>query len=111
MGGYWSSSKRIVVEDYLKENCNSKALAMIFMNNIEIPTLNECLFTKIVETIKKEIISGEYPKMKQDLKYKLIADINLKEHKDFYLANLRMHHETIAAAANNSHSVSLNNAC
>ncbi|ARM33691.1 hypothetical protein [Legionella longbeachae] len=108
-GGYWGSSKRIEVEGYLKENCNSKALAMIFMNNIEIPALNECLFTKIIEAIKKEFISGEYPKMHQDLKYKLIADFNLKEHKDFYLTNLRMHHETIAAAAKNSHSVALNN--
>ncbi len=108
-GSYWGASRRIVVEGYLKEHCNSKALAKIFMNNIETPALNERLLTKIVETIKKEIISGEYPKMKQDLKYKLIADINLKEHKDFYLANLRMHHETIAAAAKNSQSVTPNN--
>ncbi|VEB38490.1 Uncharacterised protein [Legionella sainthelensi] len=108
-GGYWGSSKRIEVEGYLKENCNSKALAMIFMNNIEIPTLNECLFTKIIEAIKKEFISGEYPKMHQDLKYKLTADFNLKEHKDFYLTNLRMHHETIVAAAKNSQSVTPSN--
>ncbi|AUH71292.1 hypothetical protein [Legionella sainthelensi] len=97
-GSYWGSSRRSEVEGYLKGNCNSRALAMIFMNGFDSSTLNECLFTKIVETIKKEFASGEFPAMQQDPKYQLVANFNLEKHKAFYLANLKHHSETITAS-------------
>ncbi|KTD14526.1 hypothetical protein Lgra_0557 [Legionella gratiana] len=103
-GGYWSTSKRLNIETYLKKNGNAQVLALIFINELNELALSECLFVKIVNAIKKEIISGDYPKMKHDLEYKLIAEFNLEEHKDFYIANLRTHHETLAAAARHSDS-------
>ncbi|KTC91458.1 hypothetical protein OQJ15_14005 [Fluoribacter dumoffii] len=95
-GSLWGASRRAEVEGYLKGNCNSKALAIIFMNGLDTSSLNECLFVKIIETIKKEI--GKYPGMLQEEKYKLIEQFNLEEHKVFYLANLKYHQETIAAS-------------
>lgn len=90
-------SRRSEVEGYLEGNCNSKALAMIFMNGGEASTLNECLFVKIIETIKKEV--SKYPVMLQEPKYQVVAQFNLNEpHKAFYLANLKYHHETISAS-------------
>ncbi len=95
-GSLWGASRRSEVEGYLNGNCNAKVLAMIFMNGDEASTLNECLFVKIVETIKKEI--SKSPKMLHDPEYQLIAQFNLEEHKAFYLANLKYHHETISAS-------------
>lgn len=94
---YWGSSRRSEVESYLRGNCNAKALAMIFMNGFDSSTLNECLFTKIVETIKKEALSGKFAEMQQP-KYQLVAQFNLEKHKVFYLTNLKHHGETIAAS-------------
>ncbi len=94
-GSLWGASRRSEVEGYLNGNCNAKALAMIFMNGVEASTLNECLFVKIVETIKKEI--SKFPEMLHDPKYQLIAQFNLEEDKTFYLAHLKYNSETVAA--------------
>lgn len=53
-GSLWGVSRRTEVEGYLMGNSNAKALAMIFMNGSETSTLNEFLFVKIIETIKKK---------------------------------------------------------
>ncbi|KTD72600.1 hypothetical protein [Legionella tucsonensis] len=95
-GSLWGASRRAEVEGYLKGNCGSKALAMIFMNGEEGSTLNECLFIKIVETIKKEI--NKYPGMLEEPQYQLISQFNLEEHGAFYLAKMKSHDETISAS-------------
>ncbi|CAM2737245.1 Uncharacterised protein [Legionella steigerwaltii] len=92
----WGSSRRQEVEGYLKGNCNSKALALIFMNGPDSSGLSDCLFTKIIETIKKE--TTKYPAMLQEQKYQLIAQFNLEEHKRFYLNDVKYHYETISAS-------------
>ncbi|KTD72439.1 hypothetical protein [Legionella tucsonensis] len=95
-GSLLGASRRAEVEGYLDGNCNAKVLAMIFMNGGESSTLNECLFVKIVEAIKREV--SRYPVMLEEPKYKLISQFNLEEHKTHYLNNLRYHHETISAS-------------
>ncbi|MCE0722032.1 MULTISPECIES: hypothetical protein [Legionella] len=95
-GSLLGASRRAEVEGYLKGNCNAKVLAMIFMNGGESSTLNECLFVKIIEAIKREI--SKYPGMLDEPKYQLISLFNLEEHKTHYLNNLRYHHETISAS-------------
>lgn len=95
-GSLWGVSRRTEVEGYLMGNSNAKALAMIFMNGSETSTLNEFLFVKIIETIKKEI--SRYEIMLEEPKYQLIKNFNLKDHKQFYLDNLKYHHETISAS-------------
>ncbi|WP_454784816.1 hypothetical protein [Legionella sp. WA2024007413] len=90
-------SRRSEVEGYIEGNCNSKALAMIFMNGGESSTLNECLFVKIVETIKREV--SKYPMMLQEQKYQVVDRFQMTDtHKAFYLANLKYHRETISAS-------------
>ncbi|HHF7375406.1 hypothetical protein [Legionella bozemanae] len=97
-GSLLGASRRSEVEGYLEGNCNAKVLAMIFMNGGESSTLNECLFVKIVEAIKKEV--NKYPVMLEEPKYKLIAQLNLEEHttKAHCLNNMRYHYETISAS-------------
>lgn len=95
-GSLLGASRRSEVEGYLDGNCNAKVLAMIFMNGGESSTLNECLFVKIIEAIKREV--SRYPVMLEEPKYKLISQFNLEEHKTHYLNNLRYHHETISAS-------------
>ena len=95
-GSLLGASRRSEVEGYLNGNCNAKVLAMIFMNGGESSTLNECLFVKIVEAIKKE--TTKFPGMLEEPKYQLISLFNLEEHKTHYLNNLRYHHETISAS-------------
>ncbi|HHF7368079.1 TPA: hypothetical protein ACPSKY_003230 [Legionella bozemanae] len=95
-GSLWGASRRAEVEDYLNGNCGSKALAMILINGEEESTFNECLFIKIVETIKKEI--NRYPVMLEEPKYQLIAQFNLEEHGAFYLSKMKSHKETISVS-------------
>lgn len=52
-GSFWGATRRSEVEGYLSVYSNAKALARIFGNGVENSTLNELLFTKIIEIIKK----------------------------------------------------------
>ncbi|MCW8409037.1 hypothetical protein OQJ13_08650 [Legionella sp. PATHC035] len=94
-GSIWGASRRPEVEGYLQGNSHSKALALIFMNGQDSSALNDCLFTKIIETIKKE--TTKFPELLQDPKYQIIAQFALDEHKKFYLGDVKNHYETITA--------------
>lgn len=95
--GKWGGSRREEVLSYLQSNNNARALAMIFMNGLDSSTFNELLFVTLMDLIK--IDYGKYPKMQSQLKYKLIDQLNIDEHKYFYLSNLKHHSETIAASS------------
>lgn len=106
LGSLWVASRRAEVEGYLKGNCNSKVLALIFMNGLDSSTLSECLFTKIIQAIKKE--TTQHEAMLENEGYKFISEFPLvnpkepKEHlkalREHYIINLKYHHESIAAS-------------
>src|SRR5690606_27425726 len=88
--GKWGASRRAEVLSYLQSSNNhARALAMIFMNGLDSSTFNERLFVTIIDLIK--IDYGKYPKMQSQLKYKLVSQFNIDEHKNFYLSNLKHH--------------------
>ncbi|STY28523.1 Dot/Icm T4SS effector [Legionella wadsworthii] len=94
-GSFWGASRRSEVEGYLSNHSNAKVLALIFMKGVESSTLNELLFTKIVEIIKKEISNN--PAMLEEQKYQLLAQFDV-QHSPFYAANLKSHQHTIDTA-------------
>lgn len=108
-GRFWRAAKLSGLEENIEENYKANRLAMIFIKESSHSTLSECLFVKIVKAIKKEVTSGKFPSMSEDPNYKLVANFNLEEHKDFYLDNLRTHRETIATAAKQPDSVIMSN--
>ena len=76
------------------------------MNGLDSSTLSECLFTKIIQAIKKE--TTQHEAMLENEGYKFISEFPLvnpkepKEHlkalREHYIINLKYHHESIAAS-------------
>lgn len=89
--GLWfgSGSRRAEVQGYYKLRSQAKILAITFLNGKDTSTLNEHLFLKVIEVIKKDKNMANNTEISQRPGNKLLLQFNALEHKSFYLNALK----------------------